>query len=339
MSLKTIKDLEDNAYLYWPDHLSEEISTISPLPILLKTQDQFISILIASDKDPQAWLYTLEKSSSLSPGIFLKHLMILTDIGGERLQRISKDFSRIFPNNSMEFVWDSHIVRYDFSESRGSWNNKSLNVEKSVLMKGNDINSDMKDVVMLLLWGSSVVNNSSVPQEIIEKCVVGSLLGKPEELKDFIKQRYIMVSKITGGSTANDLGHACENYVVNFLKKNLPSGYVVSGHTIHGISHNEKNLTTFDCVVKGINGIYFAIEISFQVTTNSVIERKAGLAQSRKDLLNSNGHKVIYIIDGSGNFQRRNAIQTILNFSDLVVNFSKEDLDKLVDFIIQHGDE
>ena len=120
-----------------------------------------------------------------------------------------------------------------------------------------------------------------------------------------------------------------------YLLNNLTSDFELSGHTIEGISHNDKDLTTFDLVIKNkIHNIYFAIEISFQVTTNSVIERKSGLAQSRKELLNQNGHKVIYIIDGSGNFQRRNAISTILKYSDLTVNFSDTGLNDLVKFVM-----
>lgn len=91
-------------------------------------------------------------------------------------------------------------------------------------------------------------------------------------------------------------------------------------------------------VVIGSRGIQFAIEISFQVTTNSVIERKAGLAQSRKEALERMGHKMLYIIDGTGNFQRKNAIKTILSFSHLCVNFSDKGLDELINFIITEGE-
>jgi len=201
-------------------------------------------------------------------------------------------------------------------------------------MNGDKINQDMIDVSMLLLWGGSIVHNANIPQELTEKCVIGQLLGKTEELNKFVRQRYLHVSRITGGSTVNDLGHACEQYVVTYLKKQLPANFVFRGHSVPGVSHNKKDLTTFDLVATNTtNKKCCAIEISFQVTTNSVIERKAGLAQSRKTLLNQKGHKVAYIIDGSGNFQRKNAINTILNFSDCTVNFSDSGLDKLAAFI------
>ncbi|MFA7230011.1 MAG: hypothetical protein WC071_01955 [Victivallaceae bacterium] len=242
--MKTIEQLEKNACLYWPAHLSDTVAKISSIPILIKTQEQFLSILKSSDKNPDSWLITLNNSSTLSPNLFLKHLMVLSDIGGERLQRISKDFSRIFPKKSIEFIWNSKKYKHKFSVKRSAWTNKSLNVEKSVLLKNNKITSDMIDVIMLLLWGSNVINNNNIPQEITDKCIIGNLLGKTDELEQFIRQRYIHVSRVTGGSTVNDLGHACEAYVLNYLKNKLSDNFEFTGHTIDGISHNKKDLTT-----------------------------------------------------------------------------------------------
>ena len=334
---KTIAELESMACLYWPRNLSDIIAEMSSIPILLKTQDQFLSILKSSDKTPESWATTLNSASTLTANIFLKHLMVLTDIGGERLQRIARDFKLIFPDNKMEYIWNSIEYSYDFSATKKTWTNKALYVEKSVLLKNIDLTQDMKDAVMILMWASNIINNDNIPQELIEKCVIGNLLGKPKELDKFVAQRYIYVSKITGGSISNDLGHACEHYVNEYLAHHLPKEFTIGGHNIEGISHNENNLTTFDLVVRTHQGMCFAIEISFQVTTNSVIERKSSLAQSRKKLLNQNGHKMIYIIDGSGNFQRRNAINTILNYSDLCVNFSDLGLSELVNYIISEA--
>ena len=334
---KTVEQLEQNACLYWPTNLSDIVAEISSIPILVKTQDQFLSILKSSDRTPESWASTLSGSSTLSANIFLKHLMVLSDVGGERLQRIAKDFSVIFPENKMQFIWNSREYCYNFERKSRTWTNKVLNVEKSVLLQTVSLTRDMMDVSMLLMWAANIVNNNNIPQELTEKCIIGNLLGKSDELELFISQRYIHVSRITGGSTANDLGHACEKYVCDYLRERLPDGFKLDGHNIDNVSHNDNNLTTFDIVVKSPKKVSFAIEISFQVTTNSVIERKSGLAQSRKELLNQNGHKVVYIIDGSGNFQRRNAVTTILNFSDLCVNFSDEGLTELVEFIVQEG--
>lgn len=334
---KTIEQLEVDACLYWPGHLANSAAEVSSIPILIKTQDQFLSLLKCSDKTPVSWKDTLNTSTTLQPSIFLKHLMVLSDVGGERLQRLAKDFNKIFPDNSFSYIWDAKKYEHTFSSNKRTWTNKSLNVEKSVLLLEKPINEHMIDVAMLLLWGGAIVGNDRIPEEIFNKCVIGQLLGKPEELDQFVKQQYILVSRITGGSTVNDLGHACEQYIKTYLQLKLPRTFVLDGHNVPGISHNEKNLTTFDLVVKNSKtDRCCAIEVSFQVTTNSVIERKAGLAQSRKELLNSKGHKVAYIIDGSGNFQRRNAVKTILDYSDCAINFSDNGLDELVLYIQQN---
>lgn len=118
MSSKTIEQLAENARLYWPSELNEMAAEISSLPILIETQDVFISILKTSDKSPEAWKNTLLQSSTLSPSLFLKHLMVLTDIGGERLQRIAKDFTIIFPENKMHYIWNSKEYTYLFSSEK-----------------------------------------------------------------------------------------------------------------------------------------------------------------------------------------------------------------------------
>lgn len=90
---------------------------------------------------------------------------------------------------------------------------------------------------------------------------------------------------------------------------------------------------SFDIVAHSPSGKYCAIEVSFQVTTNSTIERKAGQAKSRQQVLHEHGHRIAYVIDGSGNFYRRNAIKTICQFSDCTVTFNPEELQSLVNFL------
>ncbi|NJL89277.1 MAG: hypothetical protein HC916_05335 [Coleofasciculaceae cyanobacterium SM2_1_6] len=88
----------------------------------------------------------------------------------------------------------------------------------------------------------------------------------------------------------------------------------------------------FDIVVtKGDKRV--GIEVSFQVNTNSTIERKAGQAAERKSLLNAAGYKIAYVIDGAGNFQRSAAISTICQYSDCTVAYSDSELNILADFL------
>jgi len=330
---KSIDELEKTACKYWPTDIVENAAKTNPIPLLLKTQDVFISILKCASASPSAW-QTVLNSSSISPNLFLKHLSVLTDIGGERLQRFSKDFKSLFPNQEIVFTWNNSNYKYHFHSISPRWDNSKLKIDKANLVEHSSLTNEMCDVIMLLLFGGLAIAPASLPEEIYEKCIIGQLIGKTDELDEFVKQRYICVSKITAGSTANDCGHVCEDSCVSRLKKLLPSNFVIGGHTIEGVSQNDKDLTTFDMVVRDTHSHKCcAIEISFQVTTNSVIERKSLLARERQQLLHSHGHAVAYIIDGSGNFQRKNAVSTILNFSDCSVNFSDAGLQELANFI------
>lgn len=331
---RTLEELEHNACKYWPRALAESVANINPLPLLIDTQEIFLGILKCSDTSPVAWQNTL-KSSSLSANLFLKHLVVISDIGGERLQRFARDFDSIFPSKMIKILYMPKPYTYKFSStSPKNWSNASLKIDKSSLTKPFELTEEMADVATLLMWGSMIENNEKLPVEIMEKCCIGSFIGNPNALDLFVKQRYLYVSRITGGSTANDSGHFCEQLAVEKLRKMIKNGLTIDGHTIPGVSQNDRNLTTFDIVVKNNKSEKCcAIEVSFQVTTNSVIERKSLLARERKELLNALGHKVAYIIDGSGNFQRRNAVTSIIEHSDCVVNFSDAGIKELADYI------
>ena len=80
---KTIDDLEKGAIRFWPQELYDRVAESNPVLLLVATQDKFLSILKCADRHPEAWCEIL-KQSSLYPNIFLKHLCVLTDIGGER---------------------------------------------------------------------------------------------------------------------------------------------------------------------------------------------------------------------------------------------------------------
>lgn len=157
-------------------------------------------------------------------------------------------------------------------------------------------------------------------------------MAKKTELEEFVKKRYIWVSRITGGATSNKLGHLAQDYVIGFLKTKLRD-WNFDNKTIPDISQNERTDISFDIVAQSPKNKFCAIEMSFQVTTNSVIERKAGQARDRQKRLHDRGHKMAYIIDGSGNFTRSSALATICRYSDCTVTFKESELDALVNFL------
>lgn len=332
--MKRYEELHLKALNFWPTEIDEAEKKFSVIPRLIETQDKFISLLNLSNADPFAWKNSINGSKDLSPNLFLKHLMVLSDVGGERLERFKIELKTIFNDSSMEFNWENQIFSYTFHSLNDikNWSNKNLYVDGVSIIQRKELLPIIEDVCMLLMFGGSATNEN-LPQEIVDKCIVGTLLGKNDELESFVRQRYIWVSRITGGATANTLGQIAQIYVVEYLSTNLPD-WDFSQKFIPNISQNDgRTPIKFDIVAVSPQKKYCAIEVSFQVTTNSTIERKAGQAHSRYAQLKSNGHKIAYIIDGAGNFKRKSAISTILNFSDCTVTFKYEELFKLTEFL------
>ena len=112
-----------------------------------------------------------------------------------------------------------------------------------------------------------------------------------------------------------------------------------SNGTIPDVTENDgKTLTTFDIVVdrKDDNSRhkkYVGIEVTFQETTNSTIERKSGQARNRFEKVTSTRNYVAYIIDGAGNFARNSATSVLCNNSHCNVAYTPEEFKLLVEFI------
>ena len=331
--MRSIEKLEQNAIKFWPAEIAVQEKDISIIPKLIETQDKFISLLNISDANPFIWKQTLLSTKSMSGNLFLKHLMVLSDIGGESLMRFKKELPLIF-GEFLTFNWEGQTFSYKFQTltSNKSWSNKNLYVDGNGLSKEVSLTPMMEDICMLLLFGGATITNKELPVDIINKCMIGSLLGKTTELELFVKQRYIWVSRITGGATANTLGQLAQIYVKRYLEEKLPEWRINKDH-LPDVSQNERTTLSVDVVAKSPKGNYCAVEVSFQVTTNSTIERKAGQAQSRQELLHSKGYKIAYVIDGAGNFARQSALKTICQYSDCTVSFRDSELDKLIEFL------
>lgn len=241
----------------------------------------------------------------------------------------------------MHYVWREKEHSYQFTEivHKTPLTNSALRVDGRRLLAGFSLDARMRDTAMLLLHGASAVGDT-LPADTKEKCMVGSLIGYPRELNEFVKQNYLRVSTQLRGATSNALGQIAQQYVKEILSEELPGWSLKTGH-IPGISHDDGiTETTFDIVARSPNGKYFAIEISFQFTTNSVIERKAGQAQARARILHEKGHFIAYVIDGAGNINvREKAVRMICQYSDCTIAFSAEEIKHLAKYMRETAKE
>ncbi len=322
--------------MFWPPELSKKEAELSVIPKLLESQDQFIAILSVDVSDLNN-LFRLVNSSKLSGNLFLKHLVVLSDFGGEMLQRVNSQFSSLFPSGKLGYYWNGQKRSYRFKSLpvSGTLNNEKLGISGRKLLEKHPLSKLLQDVAAFLVVGSTSTDEKVA--ETLSKCEVGNYLGQPEKLERFIKQRYIWVSRITRGAQANTLGQIAQHFVREHLKANLRiKGLKIdSSGSLPGVTHTDPQTnrpTTFDLVVS-VGTRHAAVEVSFQVTTNSTIERKAGQARSRFEQIQRAGYKIAYVIDGAGNFQRENAIRTLCSHSHCTVAFSRSELDFLCEFL------
>jgi hypothetical protein len=265
--------------------------------------------------------------------------MVLSDLGGEPLKRLRPELKNIFPGGVMLYGWRDATYEYAFKaiNTVKRLDNRSLFVDGERLVQRHDLNDAMEDVITLLLHGAAAFAED-VPEVVREKCVVGALIGQKVELERYVKQRYIWVSRITRGATANALGQLAQGYVKELLDAALPSWAFTMSGTIPGVSQNDgRTETSFDIVAKSPKAKYVAIEVAFQFTTNSVIERKQGQAPERHRALRRAGHHIAYVIDGAGNFERRAALATICKYSDCTVALTPEEISVLASFLSRVG--
>jgi hypothetical protein len=100
---KSLSELRQEASIFWPKELSEVVFQQSVIPLLLNTQDQFISLLNVPVDTPDDMFGIIDISTFL-PQLFLKHLVILIDTGGEMLQKINFFFSDLFPGGLCHII-------------------------------------------------------------------------------------------------------------------------------------------------------------------------------------------------------------------------------------------
>ncbi|SCY62443.1 hypothetical protein SAMN05216420_11088 [Nitrosospira sp. Nl5] len=335
---RTLAELRTSSVLHWPTDILLEAGETSVLPVLLQTQEAFISLLKIANKDPSAWKNVLDSNTELTGPRFLKHLMVLTDLGGEALNKLPP-LSNHFPDGIMRFTWNGKEHEYKFTviQEKCALGNSSLKVDAKSLLKSNSLTAKMVDVAMLLMFGSTSTDDA-LPVEIKEKCCVGALMSAGADLDQFVRENYLRVSRQTGGATSNALGQLAQNFVVKRLKNALPATWeVIRNSTLPGVVHKDLGEgTNFDVVVKSPSAKYFGIEVSFQVTTNSTIERKARAAREMHAAVSKAGHKLCYVIGGAGNINIRvNASETLCTYSHCTVSLSAEEMRVLAEFFLR----
>ncbi len=338
--LRSIKDLEKVGSKWWPKEVRDEAMKVSILQYLLDTQETFISILTIADRNKPEKLFDLIEASSFEYHLFLKHLILLTDVGSEPIQRFNTSFKEIFPDGVLRFIVGEQEHCYQFTSLpiKGVPNNKKMQSDSLENLKKPCRNVELcQDMIMLLIFGAA--STSPRTADVLYKCNAYEYLGQKELVEKYVRQNYIRVSRIIAGKEASDLGNVAQSYAVKYLTEHLGNDYnVVNAGTIPGVQMDDNKEVTFDIVVDRKDDVgkfkkYVGIEVSFQETSNSVIERKAREARARFQNTNNKRCFVAYIIDGAGNFSRTAAVSDLCDNSHCNVAYSPSEFDLLIEFI------
>lgn len=339
--IRTMGELEKYACMWWPKEIREYADRLSILQVLLDTQEKFISILKLSDPNDANSLFNIMNASGFSFKCFLKHLMLLTDVGAEPLQRLNTNFTTLFPNGKMEYAIAGvrHSYKFQALPIKSKLSNEKMRVDtiENMLNEKCDV-ALTKDAIMLLIFGGACIDAKT--RAVLYRCTISDYLHDDERIEQFVRQNYIKVSRIIAGRTANDLGNCIQNYAADYISSKLGDEYKVKVFgSIPGVSINDsKTETKFDIVVDRIADEsrykpYVGIEVSFQETSNSVVERKGQEAAARFTAVIGKRSYVAYIIDGAGNFSRRAAGDIMCENSHCNVGCTPEEFDILVQFI------
>ncbi len=336
---RTVSQLEGLASLWWSEEIDDLVSRSSPFSILQKTHSCFIDLLSSNYNTPDA-LFDLVENSSLSPNLFLKHLTLLADFGGEKFQRINKQFDTLFDYDKSEnkfflrnkFKSVESKIFFEILPMKGNLTNISLKIDNRQIGESFKFLPVMRDAAVLLLFGGTENNNDA----LLKNCNLSRFSNEKDKLEEFCQTRYLSVSRITGGAEANEGGQALQHIAARKIKEIISNEFIVKSPGKMVIDGYDRKHKPFDIIVsKKGSDRSVGVEVSFQVTTNSTIERKANEAEKTYEMVKGMGNYLAYIIDGAGNFQRKSAVSTLCSNSDCNIAYTNQEISVLVKFIEQ----
>ena len=154
---------------------------VSILQYLLETQDEFISLLTLADKSKPEKLFNILDASDFEYHLFLKHLILLTDVGSEPLQRFNANFKELFPNKDMEYELDGRRCKYKFIKLpiKGKPTNAKMQIDTLENLQAACKDKDLcKDLIMFLIYGA--VSTTPHTCVFLHKCNVCEYLGQKQ---------------------------------------------------------------------------------------------------------------------------------------------------------------
>lgn len=304
--------LLNNGQWFWTREMLPDDLLGSQTQQILDTKSDFVNILERSS--PETLINRLVESQ-IKTELLIQHCMLATDIGKETLDRIAFYFFY----NDMSTV---KINAADASEQHqfSVLGNRDVSVSnKSFSQFSPDL---IRDIYVLLSFGASIGQLSKYVT--FDRCRLGEICGDEKQIADYFADLYVLFSNQTRGRVRVKKGSAAEDVVSTTLDKvvsNSKINYVSDSRVPNIPSQGETQ--EFDFVLQEPDDTFIAIEVAFQETTNSTLERKARQSRELYPVFSERGHKLIHVVDGAGYFERDNALRQMIEYSDLAVTLGE----------------
>lgn len=159
---------------------------------LLETHGQFLAVLKLASASPLSWLSILPASSRLTPKLFLKHLMVLTDATIAEVNELLP-LAKYFETGVLNFEWRDKTDSYTFRAlaQRDKVTVYHLGIcYDSLITKDQTVPDALVDIVMVLMFGG-LSTAAILPASVHQRFRVGAILGDPWKVDEAAKARYI----------------------------------------------------------------------------------------------------------------------------------------------------
>jgi len=312
--------LLDNGMWFWTTDLLPDDLYGDETERVLNTKDQFTAILRASDADEI--VSDLLRADLRNP-LLLQHCMLTTDIGKETLDRLafflSHDGVDTVEIDAASTTREYRIQRLadpDFSVANRSFD--------SFTEEG------FEDIFTVLCFGSCMPLLSEYVT--FRRCRLGEICGDETAIADYFADLYVLFSDQTKGRVRVKKGRAPERLVRQTLDTVTAQSDLsyTSDNRVPDMPEEDED-QEFDFVLVD-DDRYVAIEVAFQETTNSTLERKARQSRELFPLFEHRDCELIHVVDGAGYFERSNALRQMVEFSHLAVSLGE--LDELERYLL-----
>ncbi|MFB2516209.1 hypothetical protein [Lysinibacillus sp. OTC-L20] len=270
-----------------------------------------------------------ETGNRIPKALTLKSLMILLDVSAEILDRVGLYcyYNGIVTLNTSTGLYN--LTRFGPSFKKGLSND-------NIYKLANTDDAFFEDVLTLMLYAYDSEEFGGFIT--FKNFKLATLVGSPSALTSFYLNRTIENSSQIKQLKAVVYGNSLQSNVKNQILSALEQYGVVSAPGNRYLDGKQFDLVLCkpDQALPESQWKWVIIEVAFQETTNSVIERKSSQAKLIYRTLEDTSHKLVYLIDGAGFVKRDKVTSTIYENTHFTSTANPEYFNNLISFLTEY---